>query len=314
MHPIYITAAVTTTIACCAFGAMLRQLSPPRYQRYLVGVWAGGLFMSPTAYYLVREPVLLHSLTAWLDFQRAQGGWNQVASDIVRLTYAPVTEEPAKLLPWLMGLAIGWPLVAAKKRVVPIACAVGFAFATGEMWLVARFVAEANDPQLRALPWYAFGGYVSERLQTCVTHSLFALPSVYLSRRGWRGTMVGVAIGMTLHFLGNAPIMLMRRDVGNLGPAAWGMLVQLWIVGFSIVGVMALAGVHLGASVTRRVLRRRMICPECGAEYRQPVIFALNAGKWRYEPCGACRKWHWVSFENLAPLPEKMPEKTRGSN
>jgi hypothetical protein len=203
-----------------------------------------------------------------------------------------------------VALTIGWPLVAGKKLVVPIACALGVGFAMGEMWLVAHFVAEANDPHLRVVPWYAFGGYVTERLQTCITHSLFALPTVWFSRRGWPAAMIGLAVGMTLHFLGNAPIMLLRRDVWNLGPTTWGVIAQLWIIGFTISGVLALAGVHLGSGVMRRVFRARMICPECGAEYRQRLLLGLNAGKWRYEPCGACGKWHWVSFENLAPLPE----------
>jgi hypothetical protein len=116
--------------------------------------------------------------------------------------------------------------------------------------------------------------------------------------------MIGLAMGMTLHFLGNAPIMLMRRDAWNLGPTTWGLIVQFWLIAFTIAGAFALAGVHLGSRLMRRVLRGRMICPECGSEYRQPFFLALNFGKWRYEPCGACGKWHWVSLENLASLPE----------
>ena len=49
-----------------------------------------------------------------------------------------------------------------------------------------------------------------------------------------------------------------------------------------------------------------MICPGCGAIYRQPILLGLNFGMSRYERCGACRKWHWVSLSNLAPEETKV--------
>jgi hypothetical protein len=301
MHAIYTTAAVTSAIAAVAFGVLLRQCTQPIYWRSLGAVWTMGLLMSPAAYYLVRVPALVTPLTPWLDAQTPKGGGQLIAADIVRLSFAPLTEEPAKLLPWVAALLLGWPLLPARKLATPIAATLGFGFATGEMWLVAHLIAEANPPELAGVPWYGFGGYANERLMTCLTHALFALPTVWLARRGWRGALLGLALGMTLHFLGNAPIMLLRRDAGGLGAVIWTVLVQLWVLAFTIAALLGLTGVHLGRQTMRRVLRGRMICPECHAEYRQPIL-ALNAGAWRYEQCGACRKWHWVSLQNLAPL------------
>lgn len=304
MHPIYVAAVVTFLVAGLAFGALLRQFTKAPSRRYLLAVWLIGLAMSPGAYYLVRVPLLVNPLTPWLDAQTARGGGSRLVADLVRLTFAPVTEEPAKLLPWFIALLLGWPLLPARRLIAPLAATLGLGFAMGEMGLVAHLIAAANDPKLAALPWYAFGGYASERLQTCLTHALFALPTVWFARRGWRGVLCGLAIGMVLHFLGNAPIMLMRRDAWQWGAATWTVVVQLWVLGFSIAGGFALAAVHLGPKMLRRVFRARMICPECGAEYRQPILLGLNAGRWRYEPCGVCGKWHWVSFDNLAPLPD----------
>src|SRR5262245_47101413 len=118
MHPIYISATFTFTLALLAFGALLWQFTPRIYRRYIFAVWAIGLAMSPGAFYLVRVPLLVRPLTPWLEAQTAQGGSRLVAADVVRLTFAPLTEEPVKLLPWLAALAIGWPLVPAKKLVV----------------------------------------------------------------------------------------------------------------------------------------------------------------------------------------------------
>lgn len=314
MHPIYLTATFTWLLALGIGGVLLWQATPPHCRRPVIGVWAGALLMSPGAYYLIRVPFLVQPLTPWLNSLTAQGGWQLVFADVVRLSLAPLTEEPAKLLPWLIALALGQRLQPCRRLVVPLAFALGLGFAMGEMWLVAQLIAAADDPQFRGLPWYAFGGYLNERLETCLTHSLFVLPTVWFARQGvWRAGL-GLTVGMILHFLGNAPIVLMRRDVGQLGPAVWSILIQFWVLGFTLAGAVALIGLYLGPKMLRRVLRGRMICPECGQEYRQSILLGLNCGRWRYEPCGVCRKWHWVSLDNLAPLPGQTPATSSSSS
>jgi len=137
-----------------------------------------------------------------------QRGWAMVWHDVIQLSYAPLTEEPAKLLPWLLLSYFGMRLFPSRKLVVPLAMTIGLSFAIGEFWLVVIVV----------------------------------------------------------------------------------------------LSLVCLCRLHFGKSVLRRIWQARMICPECGAVYKQPIILGLNAGTWRYEPCGACRKWHWVSIKNLAPL------------
>lgn len=301
-HPIYAMAAATTVVALAAWGTLLWQICPSDKRRPLViKMMAFGFLMSPAAYFAIRRPLLIGPLEPILT----QPGWDvdgwSIMRDVVRLCFAPITEEPAKLAPWIAMLAVGSPLSPARRMIAPLALAAGLGFAVGEIWLVAGLVAQANDAKLASLPWYSFGGFFSERLMTCITHALFALSTITLSRRGWKWGASGLAIGMMMHWLSNAPIVLMHRKAFGWKPEVWAVLVQLWLVLFTVAGLAAIVAAFTGRKMLRRILSRRMVCPECGAVYRQPLLLGLNFGMSRYEPCGVCRKWHWVTLKNLAP-------------
>jgi hypothetical protein len=304
-HPIFPMAALTSMIALAIWGTLLWQLCPQDRRRSSVfALLIAGFFMSPTAFFAIRLPLLIGPLEPVF----AQPGWDvggfSMARDAVRLSFAPLTEEPAKLAPWLMLLAVGWPLLPTRRMIAPLALAMGLGFAVGEIWLVAGLVAQANDPKLAALPWYSFGGFLGERLMTCLAHSLFALPTVALSRRGWKWGAFGLLLGMTLHWISNAPIVLMQRQAFGWKPEAWQLLIQLWLALIAALGLIALVGFFAGRKLMRKIWLRRVICPGCGAVYRQPIL-ALNFGMSRYERCGACHKWHWVTLKDLAPLNAK---------
>lgn len=315
-HPIYVMAAVTTLLVLAVFGTMLWQVCPrDRRRQWVFAMLALGFLMSPAAFYGVRKPLLIGPLEPRLKGPGWDQGSRALARDLIRLAYAPLTEEPAKLVPWLLLLAAGAPLLPSRRMVAPLALSAGLGFAVGEIWLVAQFVAEANDPKLAAVPWYAFGGFLSERLLTCITHALFALPTVALSRRGWKWALAGLAIGMLLHGLGNAPILLMQRRAFGWTELAWQVLVQVWLIVLFIAGLVALIGAAFGRKMLKAIWSRQMICPGCGATYLQPIFMGLNCGMWRYEPCGVCHKWHWVTLSNLAGAkasPASAPKSSNG--
>ena len=188
-HPIYVMAAVTSVVALAVYGSMLWQFCPRDDRRsWILAVLVSGLFMSPLAFYAVRRPLLIGTLEPILEQPEWDvGGWS-IVRDAVRLTFAPLTEETAKLAPWLVLLAVGGPLLPTRRMIAPVALAAGLGFAVGEIWLVAGLIAQATDPKLAGYAWYTFGGFFSERLMTCLAHALFALPAVILSRRGWTRT------------------------------------------------------------------------------------------------------------------------------
>ncbi|HEY2250640.1 MAG TPA: hypothetical protein VGH74_06250 [Planctomycetaceae bacterium] len=304
-HPIYIMAAVTSVVALAVWGGLLWQICPRDDRRSsILLLLLLGFVMSPAAFYGVRVPLLIGPLEPILKQPEWGFGKWSVARDIVRISFAPLTEEPAKLVPWLVLLAAGLPLLPTRRMIAALALATGLGFAIGEIWLVAGFVAQANDPKLAALPWYSFGGFLSERLMTCITHALFALPTIVLSRRGWTWGALGLALGMLMHGISNAPITLMHRGTFGWKPEVWQGVIQVWLIVLTVWGLIAVIGAYAGRKMLRRLWANKMICPGCGAIYRQPLFMGLNFGMSRYERCGVCHKWHWVTLKNVAPLKE----------
>ncbi|HWB07785.1 MAG TPA: PrsW family glutamic-type intramembrane protease [Pirellulales bacterium] len=303
MKPIYVMAAVTTALALAAWGTLFWQTCPRDRRRLsLVALLVTGFFMSPAAFFVLRRPLLSGPLEPVLKRPAwSEGNWS-IVRDAIRLAYAPLTEEPAKLLPWFVLLAAGRPLWPTRRMIAPLAMAAGLGFAVGEIWLVASFVAESNDPKLAGLPWYSFGGFLSERLMTCMAHVLFAMPAVTLARRGRLGLAAGLAIGMGLHGLSNSAIVLMHRGAFGWQQQTWQLLIQLWLVMFVVAGLAAVLGAFAGRKMWRAIWSRQMVCPGCGEVYRQPILLGLNFGMSRYEPCGVCHKWHWVTLKDLAPV------------
>src|SRR5215471_12526620 len=160
MPGIYFTAILTTAIAAAIFGPLIHKLRLPANERLL---WlAAGLVLplQPLAFYFVRVP-LDHWLVAQLGSTSATYKW-------LTTCYAPLTEEPAKLVPLLI------PVICrdiSARNFVRYALAIGAGFAVGEMWFIAERVAQV--PAIRALPFYQLDGYVVERLMVCVFHTAF---------------------------------------------------------------------------------------------------------------------------------------------
>ena len=326
MIQLYIMACLTTVIALLLFGMLYRQFAISGQWQKIWPLFVFGLMMSPAAYFLVRLPIINHLdplLFASETGEMQSGGSSQmrVSRDLVRLWYAPLTEEPAKLLPWLILLSVGAGAIPNRAHVAGLALVVGTSFAIGEIWLVAYLISSKPDPRLVDLPWYAFGGFASERIATCFAHTLFAMPTLLLAARGVRWGLVGLCVGMLLHAAGNAPILLSRYEMFGISKDAWIVILQLWLVLFVVASMIGLVGCKFGTEMLQRIWQNRMVCPECGATYRQPIVMGLNMGTWRYEPCGACNKWHWVTLKNLAPLnagsnppSNDSPEQTKVSN
>ena len=146
-----------------------------------------GLPLSPLAYFLVRLPLIsiLEPALLGVTQENPNGAVSRAVRDGVRLLYAPLTVEPSKLLPWLVLLMIGVLHKPTREQLVPVALTIGAAFAVGEFWLVAYLIAAKPDPAL------------SNRLLA----------------------PLGLAIGMILHYFGNAPIVLMHPQAFGLSTA-----------------------------------------------------------------------------------------------
>ena len=285
MHPILITAALTSLIAAVVFGIVIHRIKLPANERL---VWLAALIalpLQPLAFYLVRVP-----LDHWLVAQVGAG--SRAYTWLVTL-YAPLTEEAAKLVPLLVP-AIFRDI--RRENVARFALAIGVGFGIGEMWFVADRIARV--PQFAGLPFYQFGGYVNERLMTCVFHSAFVSLSLLCLRRN---LALGFAGAVTLHWLGNFPISLMNWNVGGLGKANWSIIIQLFLVCYLVAAMAWLWRLAFDFGSLKRMLYGRRQCPACGSEY-DPSFFAINAGARRYERCPNCERWQWTMPVTTKPL------------
>jgi len=281
MPGIYLTAIFTTIFAVALFGSLIRRLRLPANERLLWLAAALALPLQPLAFYVIRVP-LDHWLAAHLGSMPAARPW-------LTSLYAPLTEEPAKLVPLLI------PAICRDIRptnFVRYALAIGLGFAIGEMWFVAHRV--AGTRAFAGMPFYQFGGYVGERLMTCVFHSAFLALSLSCLRRRFA---LGFAGAVALHWLGNFPLQLMARNAGGLGKAFWMATVQIWLLIYFFAAVALLACFAFGRIAPGRLLFGRRRCPECHEDYDAP-LFAVNFGPSRYERCPHCRRWHWTRIPN----------------
>ena len=275
MHGIFIAAILTTAIAIAIFGTSIRKLKVPANTRLL---WLAALIvlpLEPASFYFVRVP-LDHWLTGLLGSQSPLLPW-------ITTLHAPLTEEPAKLVPLLI------PAIRAdinRTNFGRYALAIGLGFAIGEMWFLADVI--ARNPKFAGVPFYFFGGYLGERLMVCLFHSAFTgIALMCLRNRFWLGVLGAIAA----HWLCNFPIFLLAWNVGGLGPTFWGIVIQVCLIAYFLGALAFISYSVFGRFNPALLFIGRRKCPECGAEY-DPSIWALNLGSRRYERCPQCRHWH----------------------
>jgi hypothetical protein len=212
MPGIYYTAILTTAMTAVIFGLLIHKLPLPANE-WLLWLAAGLVLpLQPLVFYFVRVP-----LDHWLITLLGAGPTYHWLTTF----YAPLTEEPAKLVPLLIP-AIYRDINA--KNFVRYALAIGGGFAIGEMWFIAERVAQS--PTLQALAWYQLDGYVIERMMVCVFHSAFVSVTLWRLRRRM---ILGLAGAMALHWLGNFPIFLMAQNAGGFGHTIWAVAYQCWV-------------------------------------------------------------------------------------
>ena len=277
MKGIYIAALITTATSLALYGALLKRLSAPSDRRLLILAFCLTLPLQPLAFYLVRVP-----LNAWLvELLGKDSGLYLFLTTF----YAPLTEEPAKLLPLILPLLYRH---IRRENFVNFALALGVGFGIGELWFLAERV--ARTPELAPLPFYMFGGFFAERLMVCLMHSAFTAVALRKLRNGF---LWGVLGAMALHYLGNFPLFLAALDFGRLGKPIWQMILVIWVQLYFVSMVALLARLTYGRFEVGRFILGEALCPECGAMYPRPLL-GINMFKWRYERCPHCRKFHWV--------------------
>ena len=281
MKGIYITALITSAVALAVYGVVILKMKGPVDKRWLWLAFFIALPLQPLAFYLIRLP--LNSLVV------AMLGSKSLFYEWLTLFYAPLTEEPAKLVPLLLPFI--WRDIR-KENFVRYALAIGLGFGLGELWFVAHSVARV--PQFDAAPFWQFTGFLNERFMVCLLHGVF----VSVALRRLRNTfLIGVLGAMVLHFFGNFPIYLMQKNLFGLGTAVWSAIVSTWLAAYFLGGIALLTYFVYGKASLGRFIFGRSRCPECSAIYDSSFL-ALNLGTKRYERCPGCKHWHLIGIQN----------------
>lgn len=285
MPQIYIAAAIITVLALAAAGGGLVRLCPPTRRKWLVLLIALEIPLHALAFECVRLPV--HELLKGAF--PLESGWFAFLQNF----YAPLTEEPAKLLPLLIlpALFAG----AGKRELVLIAVAVGLGFGIGETWLIATKI-QAN-PAVSGYQWHEYGGFMLERSMVMLIHAGFTCAALHLGVLK-RRKLAGLAVAMGLHFLANYPIYLLGPHGIAASFTVFQIVLTLWVIGVAVGAARYLLWLGVdhgdargsnGAPCEKSIWKAR--CPRCETVFVRRMLRGINLGTLRYEPCPSCKKW-----------------------
>ena len=277
MSGIQIATIIVFALSLGTYGGVLAWKSPRTEWSFLLAALLLQIPMSLAVFDGVRVP-LDHALKNLLP--------GNTAYQWLTVLYAPLTEEPAKLWPLLLPW---FRRRITRENAVRVAVALGLGFGLGEVLLVARFV--AADPKIATLPWHELTGFINERFMVCLTHGAFTA-TVLCGWKKWRhGFIIGVLGAMTLHLLGNLPILLARLGVFGAHKTIVDLILGLWVAVYWLAMLALLAFYATGGWKLGQFIFGDATCPTCACVYPRPVL-ALNLGAKRLERCPHCRKWH----------------------
>ncbi len=279
MPSIFIATIVTALFSLVFIGALILKRAPKHEWPVLLLAVAAYVPIYWAAYYWLRLP-----LDAWLHHLLEK---DVAVYGFLKNFYAPLTEEPGKwtllLLPWFRNRI-------NEKNFVRVAMAVGLGFGIGEMGLLAKLI--NVDPTLPVHPWYAYGGFMSERFLVCFAHG--ALMAIML--KYFKTHLIGGMLGaLSFHFLVNFPIYLSRIDLFGLGANNWQMILLVWEFASFVIVFLVLTYFAAGNFELGKFLMGSAKCPKCGFVFPRRIWGGFNLGIHRYERCPACKKWGFTT-------------------
>ena len=228
----------------------------------------------------VRQPV-----NAWLQDLPL----DRAATLLLAGWAAPIVEETAKLWPLLLTLLFP-DLIGRlmRENAVRVGLALGLGFGIGEIWMLAGQV--AGSPDIAALPWYAYQGFLFERVPVVFVHGAMVAITLWF----WvRGRWWGIFLAMLIHYLLNLPIPLAMLGLFGPDPAVQVTVSLGWVYLATIAMVVLVVYLLYGRQGITAMAGGGRTCRACGADYDAPLL-GLNFIVKRYERCPHCRRGQLV--------------------
>lgn len=251
MPGLIVMGALTCALASALFGGVLWATS--RGERRLLWLLAAALPLSALANLALKRPLAMAMASA--SETSVELGPGSPASYVAfAWLLSPVVEEGMKLAPLLLP-RLG-DLAIRRTQPALAGAAVGFGYGIGEAAYLA--VALASRADFVDLPWFAFTGFLGERLAACFAHGVLTAVVVTGLARGWARGAQGLAAAIGLHALTNVGAVLARVGIVSAEIAAIWLLVV--VIGLAFI-FEALRRATTPSSPATTLLYRR---PEAG--------------------------------------------------
>jgi hypothetical protein len=255
MHPIYIAAIIPTLLGLGIIGGLLYWRASKELRKLLALIVLLELPICAMAFYFIRQPLdglLQRAISPFSDGYRLIATW-----------YAPLTEEPAKL--WVLLIPFIFRRVK-RSNFVFFALAIGLGFGIGELWMLAYEFSKV--PAFASLTWYAFSGFMQERLLVCFMHGAFTAAALMFFRK--KLFLIGFLIALLLHYIGNFPIFLAAVNFAGLSTETWQTIVLIWVQLYFLAMVGFITFLYLKMRESQKEPSRS--APSKGEDLPQPPL------------------------------------------
>jgi uncharacterized membrane protein YhfC len=201
MQQIYIMAVITLVVSLVLWGGLIYLFTG--HQKRYFWLLVLGLPLSAIANLVLKRPAII-IVGQTFNVQPGLGLESPAWFLAFMVLVTPLVEEPIKVLPLLLRQTR--KMVTSRTSAFWIGFVLGVSFGLGEVAFIAYGVAQSDD--YASLPWYAFTGFLNERMMACFAHGVFTAVLLTVIHRGGRSVWYGFLAAVGLHLFLNAPAVL----------------------------------------------------------------------------------------------------------
>ena len=201
MPQIYIMAVITLAVSLLLWAGLTYLFSG--HQKQYFWLLLLGLPLSAVANLLLKPQAII-AIGRAAHVQPGLGLAAPIWFLAIKVLVTPLVEEAIKVLPLLSRSA--WRMVTSRVNALWVGFMLGVSFGLGEAGFIAYAVAQ-NDVY-DSLPWYAFTGFLNERIMACFVHGVLTAILVIGFQRGGRHILFGYLTAVGLHLFLNAPTVM----------------------------------------------------------------------------------------------------------